>query len=96
MEKVSFLKLREAFATLLSANICNFLPRPTVFNRFSDINVGIPRKTESATGKIIMDGKEMNDTENETEYASAEDPLNMRRTVSNETTLISKMPNIMY
>ena len=41
-----------------------------------------------------MDGKEINDLENETEYASVEDPLNMHITASNETTLISEIPNI--
>ena len=34
----------------------------------------------------------MNDTE--TEYASVEDLLNMHRTVSNKTTLISEIPNV--
>ena len=35
------------------------------------------------------------DTESETEYASVEDPLNMHRPASNETTLISDIPNIL-
>lgn len=34
----------------------------------------------------------MNDTE--TEYASVEDLLNMHRTISNKTTLISEIPNV--
>ena len=34
----------------------------------------------------------MNDTE--TEYASVEDLLNMHKTVSNKTTLISEIPNV--
>ena len=42
--------------------------------------------------EAILDGIQMseniNDTERETEYVSLEDPLNMYRTVSNETTLI--------
>ena len=46
--------------------------------------------------KSILDEKEtkknITDTEIETEYASVEDPLNMNRPVSNETTLISEMP----
>ena len=48
--------------------------------------------------EAILDGIQMseniNDTERETEYVSLEDPLNMYRTVSNETTLISEIPNI--
>ena len=48
--------------------------------------------------KKILDGKEMreniNDTEEETEYASVEDPLNIHRIASNETTLISEIPDI--
>ena len=35
-----------------------------------------------------------NDTDYETEYASVEDLLNMNRTVTNEATLISGIPNI--
>ena len=30
----------------------------------------------------------------ETEYVSVEDPLNMRRTASNDTNLVSEIPNI--
>ena len=47
--------------------------------RFSDINDGIQIE---------------NDTDYETEYASVEELLNMNRTVTNEATLISGIPNI--
>ena len=37
----------------------------------------------------------VNDTRSETEFASVEDPPNIQRTVSNETTtLVSEIPNI--
>ena len=56
------------------------------------------KKKISVTEKIILDGKEMreniNDTESETKYASGEDPLKILRTTSNETTLISEIPDI--
>ena len=48
------------------------------------------------TEKNVSDGKEMTENLNdrsETEFASVEDPLNMR-TASNETTLVSEIPNI--
>ena len=47
--------------------------------RFSDINDGIQGE---------------NDTDYETECASVEELLNMNRTVTNEATLISGIPNI--
>lgn len=47
--------------------------------RFSDINDGIQGE---------------NYTDYETEYASVEELLNMNRTVTNEATLISGIPNI--
>ena len=37
--------------------------------------------------------KNINDR-SETEFASVEDPLNMHKTASNETTLASEIPNI--
>ena len=37
--------------------------------------------------------KNINDR-SETEFASVEDPLNMQKTASNETTLASEIPNI--
>ena len=53
---------------------------------------------ESVTAKFILDGQEtsenINDTESGTKYASVEDQLNMHKSASNETTLISKIPNI--
>ena len=36
----------------------------------------------------------INDTEEESKYAYVEDSLNMHRIVSNETTLISEIPDI--
>ena len=33
------------------------------------------------------------DTRSETEFASAEDPYNIHRTASNETTLVFEIPN---
>ena len=54
-------------------------------------------ETESDT-KNISDGKEttenVNDIRSEKELASFEDPLNMHRTASNETTLVSEIRNI--
>ena len=54
--------------------------------RFSDINVEIQGENEIVIEKFVFDGKEMrqniSDTENETEYASVEDSLNMHRTTS--------------
>ena len=41
-----------------------------------------------------MDVKEVSDNENETEYVSVEDPLNMHKTASNETAQFSEIPNI--
>ena len=47
-----------------------------------------------------MDEKEarnnIDDTERETENTSVEDPFNMHRAASNETTLISEIPNIIW
>ena len=67
--------------------------------KFSDI-VETQGETES-DAENISDGKEMtenvNDTRSETEFASGEanmHPLNMHRTVSNETTPVSEIPNI--
>ena len=64
---------------------------------FSDINEN-QEETESVTENDISDGKEMNKNNNENtseaEYASVKDPLNMNRTATNETNLISDIPNI--
>ena len=66
--------------------------------RFSNINFEIQGENESIAKKIILDGKEMreniNHIESRTEYASVEGPLNMHRTSSNKTTLISEIPNV--
>ena len=56
--------------------------------RFFDI-FEIQGENDSATEKAVSDRKEMSEginTEEETEYALIEDPLNMNRTVSNEAT----------
>ena len=64
---------------------------------FSDINEN-QEETESVTENVISDGKEINKNNNENtseaEYASVKDPLNMNRTATNETNLISDIPNI--
>ena len=47
--------------------------------------------------KKISDGKELIENinyRNETEFASVKDPLNIHRTGSNETTLVSEIPNV--
>ena len=63
---------------------------------FFDI-VGVQGETESVLEKNISDEKEMrkniNGTKSETEFASVEVPLNMHRSVSNETTLVSEIAN---
>ena len=65
--------------------------------KLSDI-VEIQWETERIIEKNISDGKEMNKNINynisETEFASVEDLLNMYRTTSNETTLVSESSNI--
>ena len=64
---------------------------------FSDINA-FQEETEIVTENCILDGKEMNknndENASEAEYASVEDPLNIHRTATNETILISEIPNI--
>ena len=67
--------------------------------RFSGI-LEMQGENVSVTEKIISDGKEMNESINAesindtgTEYASAEDPLDMHKTASFET-LVSEIPNI--
>ena len=60
--------------------------------------VEIQEETERVIEKKIFHGKEI--TENtygnrsETEFTLVEDPLNMHRTTTNETTLASKAPNM--
>ena len=62
---------------------------------FSDI-VEIQGQNKNVTQKIIPDRKELSETRNDTEkeYASVKDPLNLQRTSSNETTLVSETPSI--
>ena len=66
--------------------------------KFSNVQIQIQGETESVTEKNISDGKEMTENMNynksETEFASVEDPLNMYKTASKETTLVSEIPNI--
>ena len=64
--------------------------------KFSDI-VEIKGQADCVTGKNICHGKEITENINdrsETEFASIEDPLILHRTASNETTLVSEIPNI--
>ena len=64
--------------------------------KFSDI-VEIEGQSECVTGKYVSDKKEMTENINgrsETQFALVEDPLNMHRTASNETNLVSEIPNI--
>ena len=46
--------------------------------------------------KNTSDGKEMSENMNDNKigYASVEDPLNIHRSTSNDTTLVSEIPNI--
>ena len=60
--------------------------------RCFDINVDIQGENQ-CSWKIIIDG-DISDIEIKREYASVQDPLNMHRTVSNETILVSEIPNI--
>ena len=63
--------------------------------RFSDI-IEIQAKNKNVTEKIISGRKEVGEKRNdtETEHASVEDSLNMYKTASNETTLVSEIPSI--
>ena len=64
--------------------------------KFSDI-AEIQGQSECVTEKNVSDRKESTENINdrsETEFASVEDPLNMHRIASNETTLVSDIPNI--
>ena len=58
----------------------------------SDI-VEIQGQNKNVTEKNISDRKEGSENRNDT--ASSEDPLNIYRTVSNETSLVSEIPSIM-
>ena len=64
--------------------------------KFSDI-VEIQGQSECVADKNVSHRKESTENINdrsETEFASVEDPLNMHRTASNKTTLVSDIPNI--
>ena len=64
--------------------------------KFSDI-VEIEGQSECVTGKYVSDKKEMIENINgrsETQFSLVEDPLNMHRTASNETNLVSEILNI--
>ena len=64
--------------------------------KFSDI-VQIQEQSEFATEKNVSDGKEMTENINdrsEIEFASVEDPLNMHRNATYETTLVFEIPSI--
>ena len=63
--------------------------------RFFDI-VKVQRVKESITEKIIFDSTQISQsiTDTKTRYASVESPLSMHRTASNDTILISGIPNI--
>ena len=60
--------------------------------KFSDF-VEMQGETEKGTAESICNPKE-NVNESESEYASVEDRLNIHRTASKETTLVSAIPNI--
>ena len=60
--------------------------------RCFDINVDIQGENQ-CSWKIIIDG-DISDIEIKREYASVQDPLNMHRTVWNETILVAEIPNI--
>ena len=64
--------------------------------KFSDI-AEIQGQSEHVTEKNVSDEKEMTENINDsskTEFALVEDPLNMSRTVSIKTILVSQIPNL--
>ena len=72
------------------------LQRPSHVKKLSDIDE-IQGQFEYINEKNDSDGKEMSENINdrsETEFALVQDPLNMHRTASDETILISGIPNI--
>ena len=72
------------------------LQRPSHVKNFSD-TAEIQGQFEYINEKNDSDGKEMSENINdrsETEFALVQDPLNMHRTASDETILISDIPNI--
>ena len=62
---------------------------------FSEV-VEIQEQNKNVTEKNISDRKQTSENRNdiEIEYASVEDTLSMDRNASNETTLISDIPNL--
>ena len=64
-------------------------------SRFSNI-VEIREENLCVTEKYISEGKEISENMNdiEIEYALVEDPLNIRRSASNESTLVLEYRNI--
>ena len=60
--------------------------------KFSNL-VEMQGETEKSTAESICKAKE-NANESETEYPLVEDPINIYRTASNETTLVSDIVNI--
>ena len=93
-QALAYLKSHNKFYENIS--ITKGLSSEDILN-FSDIDEN-QEEAESVTENGISDGKEMNKNNNENtseaEYASFKDPLNMHRTATNETTLISKIPNV--
>ena len=72
------------------------LQRPSHVKNFSD-TAEIQGQFEYINEKNDSDGKEMSENINdrsETEFALVQDPLNLHRTASDETILISGIPNI--
>ena len=95
-QALTYLKSRSKFYFILLYFYHTGLSGEDILN-FSDINEN-QEETDSVTENDISDGKEMNKNNNENtseaEYASVEDLLNMHRTATNETNLISEIPNI--
>ena len=62
---------------------------------FSEV-VEIQEQNKNVTEKNISDRKQTSENRNDTEieYASVEDLLSMHRNASNETILISEIPNL--
>ena len=93
-QALTYLKLHNIYYKDIS--IAKGLSSEDMF-KFSD-TVKIQGETESVTEKNISNGKEMAENVNynrsETEFSSVGDPLNMYRTASDETTLVSEIPNI--
>ena len=87
---LAYLKLHNKFYQDIS--ITNGLSSEDIL-RFCDINVDVQGENQ-CSWKSIIHGEGISDTDNERGYASVQDPLNLHRTVSNEATLISEIPNV--